>query len=83
MFIGLSILALMATIYQELTICHHSLTESEVITRKSQTETMIQFKARGTSKKLKNRQEKANHCLAMALTVTKSWKEFRAVFHFG
>ena len=77
----------MAKIYQELTIrhliIHYSLAESEVITRKYQTETLIQFKALSTSKKLKNRQGKANHCLVMALTVTKSWKEFGEVFNLG
>ena len=76
----------MAKIYQELTIRHlimyYSLTESEVMTRKSRTETLIQFKALSTSKKLKNRQGKVNHCLVMALTVTKSWKEFGEVFNF-
>ena len=64
-------------------IMYYSLTESEVITRKSQTETLIQFKALSTSKKLKNRQGKVKHCLAMALTVTKSLKEFAEVFNLG
>ena len=64
-------------------IMYYSLTESEVITRKSQTETLIQFKALSTSKKLKNRQRKVKHCLAMALTVTKSLKEFAEVFNLG
>ena len=62
---------------------YYSLTESEVITRKSQTETLIQFKALSTSKKLKNRQWKVKHCLTMALTVTKSLKEFAEVFNLG
>ena len=62
---------------------YYSLTESEVITRKSQTETLIQFKALSTSKKLKNRQGKVNHCLAMVLTVTKSWKSLGKFFIWG
>ena len=62
---------------------YYSLTESDVITRKSQTKTLIQFKALSTSKKLKNRQGKVNHCLVMALTVTKSLKEFAEVFNLG
>ena len=64
-------------------IMYYSLTESDIITRKSQTKTLIQFKALSTSKKLKNRQGKVNHCLVMALTVTKSLKEFAEVFNLG
>ena len=62
---------------------HYSLTESEVITRKSQTETLTQFKALSTSKKLKNRQGKVNHCLAMALLLENHGKSLGKFLIWG